>query len=69
MIKKINKKLIDKPLTLEQLMNASMIKVSKPEDIPLEKLAHNLNKYSFALIRGIIDSNSINKSKKKILSF
>jgi len=66
MVKKINKKLIDKPLTLEQLMNASMIKVSKPEDIPLEKLAHNLNKYSFALIRGIIDSNAINESKKKI---
>jgi hypothetical protein len=68
MVKKINKKLIDKPLTLQQLMNASMIKASKPEDIPLEKLAHNLNKYSFALIRGIIDSNAINESKKKILS-
>jgi len=31
-------------------MNTSMIKASKPEDIPLEKLAHNLNKYLMIVV-------------------
>ena len=53
-------------ISLKELFSKAMIEVSDPSDIPREKLASLLNKYSFAVIRGVIDSEIIREAKKNL---
>ncbi len=55
-------------LSLKEIFSAGMIEVEKPEEISRERLANLLNKYSFAVIRGIIDPNIIRQAKQKLKS-
>jgi len=57
---------MNKPLSLKELLEAAVINVDEPEDIPRDHLAELLNKYSFALIRGVIDPEVVKKAKKKL---
>jgi len=53
-------------LSLKDLLSAAVIEVDNPEDISRDQLANLLNKYSFALIRGVIDPDTVIAAKKKI---
>jgi hypothetical protein len=55
-------------LSLKQLFDKATIKVNKIEEIPLNYLANLLNRYSFAVIRGVINSEKIKKAKEKLKS-
>ena len=53
-------------LTLEELLEHTLIYAKSPADIPMDTLADTLNRYSFAVIRGVVDPDQIRHAKSLI---
>ena len=55
----------DRALSLEELLERTMIRADSPTDIDRGMLADILNHYSFAVIRGLINPDEILAAKRK----
>ncbi len=61
----IQNKPITNVLSLPELLDKTLLTATEPDDIDREKLATILNRYSFAVIRGIVDPNTVLAAKQR----